>query len=156
MLIVLRTIGYVNATTRLTPGGLGMADQTLEKRWEIARTHEMWEHSWNVKQVQFVVTWLSSIKAPLTRVYDISYSVYFFYSFPHARTPTTHVFGREMSSELEPEVEELVLPGLVGKKDEEEKERADKEAGQKLKQLLLGGDSDGDSDTEDDDDVSQT
>lgn len=79
-----------------------------------------------------------------------------FCSFPHARTPTTHVFGREMSSELEPEVEELVLPGLVGKKDEEEKERADKEAGQKLKQLLLGGDSDGDSDTEDDDDVSQT
>ena len=57
----------------------------------------------------------------------------------------------------EPEVEELVLPGLVtvGKKEEQtEKDKADKVTGQRLKQLNLGEDSDEDLDTEEDEDVS--
>ena len=57
-----------------------------------------------------------------------------------------------MSSE--PDVEELVLPGLVKKKDEEEKDKADKVTGQRLKQLNLEEDSDDDSDAADEDDVS--
>ena len=57
-----------------------------------------------------------------------------------------------MSSE--PDVEELVLPGLVKKKDEDEKDKADKVTGQRLKQLNLGEDSDDDSDAVDEEDVS--
>lgn len=55
----------------------------------------------------------------------------------------------------EPEVEELILPGLVEKKDEEDKEKADKVTGQRVKQLNLGEDCDDDLDTEDEEDVSQ-
>ena len=55
----------------------------------------------------------------------------------------------------EPEVEELVLPGLVGKKDEQtEKDKADKVTGQRLKQFNLGEDSDEDLDADDEEDVS--
>ena len=63
-----------------------------------------------------------------------------------------------MSTEpvVEPEVEELVLPGLVEKKDEEGKEKADKVTGQRLNQLHLGNDSDDDLDAEDEEDVSLT
>lgn len=57
-----------------------------------------------------------------------------------------------MSSE--PDVEELVLPGLVKKKDEEEKDKADKVTGQRLKQLNLEEDSDDDSNVADEEDVS--
>ena len=56
----------------------------------------------------------------------------------------------------EAEVEELILPGLVGKKDEEPgKGKADKVTGQRLKQIVPGEDSDGeDLDAEDEEDVS--
>lgn len=52
-------------------------------------------------------------------------------------------------------VEELVLPGLVGKKDDKtEKDRADKVTGQRMKQLNLAEDSYEDPDTDDEEDVS--
>ena len=58
-------------------------------------------------------------------------------------------------SASEAEVEELVLPGLVGKKEEQPgKDKADKVTGQRLKQINLGEDSDEDIDTEDEEDVS--
>ena len=53
-------------------------------------------------------------------------------------------------------MEELVLPGLVGRKEEEEKDvKADKVTGQRLKLPNVGDDSDEDVDSEDEDDVSQ-
>ena len=58
-------------------------------------------------------------------------------------------------SASEAEVEELVLPGLVGKKEEQPgKDKADKVTGQRLKEINLGEDSDEDIDTEDEEDVS--
>ena len=52
-------------------------------------------------------------------------------------------------------MEELILPGLVGKKEEQPgKDKADKVTGQRLKQINLGEDSDEDLDTEDEEDVS--
>ena len=59
--------------------------------------------------------------------------------------------------DMEPEVEELVLPGLVGKKEDEEKDvKADKVTGQRLKLPNVGDDSDNELDSEDEDDVSQS
>ena len=62
-----------------------------------------------------------------------------------------------MSAASEPEVEELVLPGLVGKKDEQPggKDKADKVTGQRLKLINLGDDSDEDLDAEEEEDVSE-
>ena len=55
-------------------------------------------------------------------------------------------------SASEAEVEELVLPGLVGKREEQPgKDKADKVTGQRLKEINLGDDSDEDLDAEDED-----
>lgn len=75
-------------------------------------------------------------------------------------TPIRHVLyvNTKMSAVSEPEVEELVLPGLVGKKDEQPgggKEKADKVTGQRLKLINTGDDSDEDLETEEEEDVSE-
>ena len=55
-------------------------------------------------------------------------------------------------SASEAEVEELVLPGLVGKREEQPgKDKPDKVTGQRLKEINLGDDSDEDLDAEDED-----
>jgi hypothetical protein len=74
---------------------------------------------------------------------------------PPTATPIKHVFTRKKMSASEAEVEELVLPGLVGKREEQPgKDKADKVTGQRLKEINLGDDSDEDLDAEDDEDVS--